>query len=247
MANPDIKKKLNQIINDFNFQCTKKYKLVILMGLLGDFDSIEYGINLTKFMNSDPKAKFLDIFIVAIGNSAGKEKFCKFTGLPEKYLKIVESNQIQTHLGGSKGLDIGFGGWINMLLMLVGIGSPKTLREVFRGYTGDRNSKEIYKGNDQINLFNFFKFEGNTFKRAFGNGYLRPFELATFRLINMIEIINNWNDYILNSKYLPQRVATYLIDYKDTIIYEYISKDILNYSQKMSDPLEFLHRNLKNE
>ena len=58
-------------------------------------------------------------------------------------------------------------------------------------------------------ILKFLKFSGNSFKKVFGDGYLRPFELATFRLNNMIEIIQNWSDYILNEEYLPQRGASF--------------------------------------
>ena len=41
-------KTLYKLIKDFNFSGSKKYKLVVLLGLLGDFDSFEYLINLKK-------------------------------------------------------------------------------------------------------------------------------------------------------------------------------------------------------
>ena len=69
---------------------------------------------------------------------------------------------------------------------------------------------------------------------------MRPFELATFRLKNMIEIIQNWDDYILNVQYLPQRGASFILNNKNELIYKYFSNDILGYSSEMSKPLEFL-------
>ena len=140
----------------------------------------------------------------------------------------------------SKGIDVGFGGWINMMFMLSGINSLKTIKEVLRGYTGDRNAAQIFSENDQIQFSNFLKFSANSFKKAFGEGYLRPFELATFRLNNMIEIIKNWNDYILTSKYLPQRGASFVLDNENKIIYKYYSSDVLGYSSNMNEPLKFL-------
>ena len=88
-----------------------------------------------------------------------------------------------------------------MLLMLSGINSLKTIKEVIRGYTGDRKATQIYSEFDKINVLKFLEFSGNSFKKVFGDGYLRPFELATFRLNNMKEIIQNWSDYILDAKY----------------------------------------------
>jgi len=235
---------LKVLSRKFNFETSKKYKLLIFMGLLGDFDSIEYAINLSKFVKENKFSENLDIFIIAIGREKGKHKFCKFTGFAEKNLRTVENNELHKLVGASEGLNIGLGGWINMVLMLSGIGSPNTLKEVLRGYTGDLNSKQIYNSQDEINLFNLFKFSGKLFDKTFGGNYLRPFELATFRLLNMIEIIQNWNDYILDPEYLPQRSSTFLINDQNEIIYKYLSTDVLNYSEKMNNPIDFLNQNL---
>jgi hypothetical protein len=211
---------INNLLEEFNLKEVKKFKLVVLFGLLGDFDSFEYAINLKNFIDNQQN-KNLDIFAVAIGNQKGKEKFCNFTGFDKENLIIVPDNQIHNHLKISKGLDVGLGGWINMLLMLSGINSLKTIKEVIRGYTGDRKAKQIYSGFDKIEVLKFLKFSGNSFKQVFGDGYLRPFELATFRLNNMNEIIQNWEDYILNEKYLPQRSASFLLNGKNQLIYSF--------------------------
>ena len=230
---------LNKIIDEYKFNGQKKFKLIILFGLLGDFDSFEYAINLKNYINKN-QDKNLDIFAIGIGNQNGKQKFCKFTGFQEENLIVVSDNQIHNNLKVSRGLDIGFGGWINMLLMLSGINSFKTIKEVFRGYTGDRKAKQIYSESDKIDILKFLKFSGNSFKNVFVDGYLRPFELATFRLNNMKEIIQNWSDYILNEEYLPQRGASFLLNNKNQIIYKFFSNDVLGYSSNMRDPLGFL-------
>ena len=230
---------INNLVKEFNFKGKKNFKLIILFGLLGDFDSFEYAINLKNFI-ANHQDKNLDIFAIAIGNQNGKEKFCKFTGFREKNLIVVSDNQIHNNLKLSKGLDIGLGGWINMLLMLSGINSFKTIKEVIRGYTGDRKARQIYSEFDKIDIAKFLNFSGNSFKKVFGDGYLRPFELATFRLKNMNEIIQNWDDYILHEKYLPQRGASFLLNNKNQIIYKFFSSDVLGYSSNMRDPLRFL-------
>ena len=229
---------IKNLVEEFNFNGNKKFKLIVLFGLLGDFDSFEYAINLKNFIDNN-QDKNLDIFAIGIGNQNGKQKFCKFTGFPEESLIAVSDNQIHNDLKVSKGLDIGLGGWINMLLMLSGINSPKTIKEVIRGYTGDRKARQIYSEFDKIDALKFLKFSGNSFKQVFGDGYLRPFELATFRLNNMKEIIQNWSDYILNVEYLPQRGASFLLN-NNQIIYKFFSKDVLGYSSNMRDPLDFL-------
>ena len=244
MSNNNLKNNLEKLINKFKFSGNKKYKLITLLGLLGDFDSFEYAINLKNFIKNNQN-KDIDIFAIAIGNAIGKEKFCKFTGFPNKNLEIVSDNKIHSDLMISKGIDLGFGGWFNMLTMLSGVNSLKTIKEVIRGYTGDRNAKQIFSDFDDINLFKIIKIPGSFFKYTCGEGYLRPFELATFRLKNMIEIISNWDDYILNSDYLPQRGATFILNGKNQIIYKYFSNDVLGYSPRMEDPLGFLSENCK--
>ncbi len=235
---------LNKIIDEYKFNGQKKFKLIILFGLLGDFDSFEYAINLKNYINKN-QDKNLDIFAIAIGNQSGKDKFCKFTGFNKENLIVVSDNQIHNNLKASRGLDIGLGGWINMLLMLSGINSFKTIKEVIRGYTGDRKAKQIYSEVDKIDVLKFLKFSGNSFKKVFGDGYLRPFELATFRLNNMNEIIQNWSDYILNEEYLPQRGASFLLNNNNQIIYKFFSNDVLGYSSNMRDPLGFLTNLIK--
>ena len=139
---------INNLLKEFNLKEVKQFKLVVLFGLLGDFDSFEYAINLKNFIDNQQN-KNLDIFAVAIGNQKGKEKFCNFTGFDEENLIVVPDNQIHNHLKISKGLDVGMGGWINMLLMLTGINSLKTIKEVIRGYTGDRKANQICSGFDK--------------------------------------------------------------------------------------------------
>jgi len=239
MTKNNLKNQLKLLTDNFDLDSTKKFKLIVFVGLLGDFDSFEYAINLGKILKSD-KANELDVSFIAIGNEKGKEKFCKYTQFPQENLKIVCDNKYHNLLGVSRGLETGLGGWINITLMLLGIGSPRTLQEVFRGYTGDKGSRQIYTDKDQINLFNIFKFSGKLFRNSFGNGYLRPMELATFRLENMIEIFKNWRYYMINTKYLPQRTCTLILNQNNEIKYKYFSKDILSYSYNMRSPLNFL-------
>ena len=235
---------INNLIEEFNFKSRKKFKLIVLFGLLGDFDTFEYAINLVNFINNH-QDKNLDFFAIAIGNQNGKEKFCKFTGFREENLIVVSDNQIHNNLKVSRGLDIGLGGWINMLLMLSGINSFKTIKEVFRGYSGDRKAKQIYSKFDKIGILKFLNLSGNSFRQVFGDGYLRPFELATFRLKNMNEIIQHWGDYIINDEYLPQRGASFLLNNKNQIIYKFFPSDVLGYSPNMSNPLGFLSNFIK--
>ncbi len=245
MVKAELEKLLHKLLTENNLKDKKSPKLIVLTGLLGDFDSFEYAINLAKFLNNNELNTFLEILFIAIGSKSGKKKFCEFTKFPNDKLIVVKDNKLHDLLQTSRGLDVGLGGWINIFLMLTGIGSQNTIREVIRGYIGDKDSKQIYSDNDKINLLNNFSFSGKLFKKSFGNGYLRPFELATFRLSNMIEILKNWNVYMINSEYLPQRGGTFLLDGENNLIFSYKANDILNYSKNMQYPLEFLELNLK--
>jgi len=52
---------IKNLIEEFNFNGHKKFKLIVLFGLLGDFDSFEYAINLKSFIDKN-QDKNLDIF-----------------------------------------------------------------------------------------------------------------------------------------------------------------------------------------
>lgn len=244
MSKTKLKTNLINLIEYYGLNNKDKYKLIVITGLLGDFDSLEYAQKLSKFIELQQEEK-IEMLFLGIGSKIGKEKFSNFTGIPTDNLKITQNNDLHNKLGIHKGLDVGLGTWINMLLMLSGIYSSKTIKEVIRGYTGDKDAKEIFEESNQVNILNIFKFSGNLFKTTFGEGYLRPFELATYRLINMIEILGNWNDYILDANLLPQRGATFLLNPNGELIYDYFAKDILSYSEDMREPLKFLSKNLK--
>ena len=103
MTSVELKNLLANVANDFDSKNSKKNKLIAFVGLLGDFDSFEYAINLRKFAISN-NLENLDIFFIAIGNEKGKEKFCKYTGFSEKNLKVVNNNQLHKLVGASRSL-----------------------------------------------------------------------------------------------------------------------------------------------
>ena len=47
-----LKKQINNLVKEFNFKGNGKYKLIVVFGLLGDFDSFEYAINLKDFIDN---------------------------------------------------------------------------------------------------------------------------------------------------------------------------------------------------
>ena len=73
MNNKNTDSNLNKIIDEYNLNGQKKFKLIVLFGLLGDFDSFEYAINLKNYID-DNQAINLDIYAIAIGDQNGKKK-----------------------------------------------------------------------------------------------------------------------------------------------------------------------------
>ena len=56
MLSNNQKTNLNKLIEDFNFLSSKKYKLIVLLGLLGDFDSFGW-IECYYFQRADCNEK----------------------------------------------------------------------------------------------------------------------------------------------------------------------------------------------
>ena len=57
--------------------------------------------------------------------------------------------------------------------MCAGVGSPGTLREVLRGYTGDRSAAQIFDDEEWVEAFPLPRFRGALFRQAGGAGFQR--------------------------------------------------------------------------
>lgn len=134
--------------------------------------------------------------------------------------------------------------------MCAGIGAPGTLREILRGYFGDKNAPERFR-NDDIVKAGFITIGPGVGPTAIGpfkynqwfsdeKGYQRPVELATIRLKNMVEVLTKWDDYVSNISTIPQRGGTFLFDEDGNELYSYKSRGVLTYSETMPRPLTFL-------
>jgi hypothetical protein len=199
-------------------------RLVVLMGQLGDFDSLEYAqalaVALTRL-----EAAGMGLLAIALGNEVGAARFCTYTGLPRDCLQVEASAALHQQLGLYSGLQTPLGPWPALLLMCAGIGSPGTLAEVLRGYSGDRQAPPRLT----MPLFNLV-----------GQGYQRPFELATVRLQNMVEVLGRWRTYVPTDAYLTQRGGTFLLEADDGLLYAHRDAGILGFSETMARPLSFL-------
>ena len=239
MTDSEVYKILTRGLSSEKLPNPSKYRLFVVLGLLGDFDSLEYTQLLAKQIQYF-KENDINLVIYGIGNQESKKIFSKYTSIPESHIEVLDSNCLHNQLGISKGLNLPIGSYLNLLLMCIGLESPGTLREVMRGYIGDKNASPIFRKNQKISFGKLINFKGSLFEKAGQGNFQRPFELASLRLMNMIEVIHNWNNYMKNIDYLTQRNATFLFDRNSSLLYSYYSKGLLNYSETMSKPLDFL-------
>ncbi|MBD2719494.1 AhpC/TSA family protein [Synechococcus sp. FACHB-909] len=214
-------------------------RLVVLLSQLGDFDSLEYAQALAPVL---PKleAAGIAVLAIAIGDAAGRERFCAFTGFPPDWLLVDAEPHLHRDLGLYEGLKQAGGPWPNLLLMCAGLGSPGTLAEVLRGYTGDRSAPQRIADDETIQAGPLPPIKGSFFARAGGRGFQRPFELATVRLRNMAEVLGHWRTYVPCDDFLTQRGGTYLLEADDTVLYSHRDRGILGFSATMARPLSFL-------
>ena len=199
-------------------------RLVVLLSQLGDFDSLEYAQALVQSLPR-LEAAGIGLLAIGIGDATGADRFCAYTGFPRELLQVDAEPVLHRQLGLYSGLQAPGGPWSGLLLMCAGIGSPGTLAEVFRGYSGDRRAPA--------------RLESPLFA-VLGRGYQRPFELATVRLRNMVEVLGRWRTYVPSDAYITQRGGTFLLDADDTLLYSYRDRGILGFSETMERPLAFL-------
>ena len=208
-------------------------RLILLLTQLGDFDSMEYAQAVVPQLSRLKRANISPLGI-AIGNEEGADRFCLFTGFPRAQLRVVSNADLHRSVDLSPGLQNVGGPWPALLLMCAGIGSPGTLAEVLRGYTGDRSAPARFH-------------DSFLFRLAGGSGFQRPFELATVRLRNMKEVLLNWSLYVPNNAFITQRGGTFLLDEDDSILYVHRDQGILGFSETMNQPLAFLEPWLKSD
>ena len=198
--------------------CDRSKRLLVLVWpQVGDFDTMEYAWWIERDRN---KLKSLNIEVraVGIGNLLAGEKFCNYTGFPTEQLFVDEDASLHQSLELYKGLSLKIpglkpsqSGYLNLMLMCAGIGSPGTLKEVFRGYKGDRAAPQLIADDEVVKATPLPALKGEVFKRAGGKGFQRPFELATLRLRNMTEVLSHWQTYVPDSAYLTQRGGDFFV------------------------------------
>ncbi|CCI32497.1 hypothetical protein MTo_03790 [Microcystis aeruginosa NIES-1211] len=227
--------------------CTDYKRLLILVWpQLGDFDSLEYAWWLEKEAALWQNAG-ISIRAIGIGDRNSGLKFSEYTKFRQDWLFVDPKAELHNLLGLYRGLSLklprfspGQNAWLNLILMCAGLGSPGTLAEVLRGYLGDRKAPQLIAEEETMQARPLPPFRGSLFNLAGGEGFQRPFELATLRLRNMGQVLGNWSTYIPDSSYLTQRGGTFLFDSQGNLLYEHRDRAILGFAENMSYPLAFL-------
>jgi len=221
-------------------------QLVLIWPQLGDFDSLEYAWWLTREVEQ-LQAQGIAIRAVGIGNRTSGQRFCDYTGFPPDCLFVDPTAELHRTLNLYSGLSLklpglspGINAWFNLMLMCAGLGSPGTLAEVFRGYRGDKKAPQLIGDEEIVQAPPLPPLKGSFFNLAGGQGFQRPFELATLRLRNMGEVLRNWKSYVPDSAYLTQRGATFLFNSQGELLYEHRDRAILGFATNPSNPLSFL-------
>ena len=222
----------------------------------GDFNSWEVAQQLRTAIQAKRLAAS-SICVVGIGSQISGAKFAEMLELPEE-LKIFtdQSGSCYSALCFSRGALPQYSEQLNpylrVFLMLLGVGSPGTIRTVLGGYFGDRslpNSSTAWiddalrqgakKGRwptavpDMLGdwkMLDLAEVGNGVWDEGFGKDGLRPFELATIRLQNMVGgIIANWSDLAPGDDELLVQQGGVVATKNGEVSYYYRDKGILTY------------------
>jgi hypothetical protein len=91
-------------------------RLVLLLSQLGDFDTLEYAQALVPLMPRLADAAISPLAI-AIGNQAGADRFCAYTGFPRDSLLVDAEPHLHRALGHWNGLAPDAGGFIRSICL----------------------------------------------------------------------------------------------------------------------------------
>lgn len=270
---------IDDTLYEKNFFGMGSKALVVVMPQLGDFDSTEYAELLVSVLQDLKKARInlrvvgignaatakkfsaftglpLDLIRVDPNGRLHELLGChrgpnwdvpEF--VPETFLKWFAAkvgagtdNDVETARSVCRS-------WLNYMAMCAGIAAPGTLREILRGYLGDKSAPERLRDDDLVTAgpisiqgVKDVKIGWIEYQSLWKNekGYQRPAELATVRLRAMVEVLTNFDDYVPDQRYLDWRGATFLFNNDGKVEYMYRDRGVLTYSATMSRPLSFL-------
>jgi len=199
--------------------------LVVFLTHCGDLSSFEVAQQLVYYLPQLEEAK-INLLAVSPGSSiSSAEEFCSLTKFPINKLYLDIDANFYSALDFEKGFlpDAKISPYIKLLPMLVGIKSPGTISSVLKGYFGDRKSSSKWI-RESLKLVGQERFD------VLGADYQRPFELATLRLQNAMDVVNNWSKLAPDNKeLLTQLGGAYIFNSKGEVIYEHKDTGILSY------------------
>eukprot|EP01040_Poterioochromonas_malhamensis_P010609 gene10609-11551_t len=245
------KKTESEIVYDGRSSEPLRGTLLVFLTHLGDLASFElaqqikhYLPQLTSFpRTSEKNSSGLQLCVVAPGSIDNAQKFCDLTGFPMKYLHLDPSGDLYKMLGLYNGFlgDVGFiNPYLKFLPMLAGIGSPGTIPEVLRGYVGDSSASSTWiKEALRFVPHHIDSYEASDARES----TQRPFELATLRLQNMMDVMKHWEELTPSDKSLITQFGgafvlspsgdvfggAFVLSPSGDVVYEYRDTGILKY------------------
>eukprot|EP01039_Chlorochromonas_danica_P009957 gene9957-11007_t len=186
--------------------------LLIFLSHCADLSSFELAQEIRHYSPQIEDAG-ISLAVVTLGSIENAKEFAKLTALPSKYLYVDSTAAIYRDLGFSRGPlpTQPVSPYLRLGAMLMGIGSPGTIEEVLRGYLGDRKAPSAWIHSSLRN-------------------YQRPFELATMRLQNMIDILQHWSTLApQDTNLLTQLGGAYAFNPEGEIAYEFQDPALLKY------------------
>jgi hypothetical protein len=221
------------------------YRLLVVGSQLGDFDTLEYAWWLLRD-REELHARGVTVRFVGIGAYPAGERFCAFTQMPRSWLFLDPEAKLHQALHLYRGLTLTPNGFLNLMLMCAGLGSPGTLGEVLRGYTGDRRAPALFAADELVVAPPLPPLRGRFFRAVGTDDHLRPLELATLRLRHMGEVLGHWSEYVTEHYLLTQRGGTFLWDRDGTQLYAHRDHGVLGFAAYPSRPLDFVAAALTN-
>lgn len=162
------------------------------------------------------------LVFVAIGRPEQAKLFCKECNFDEQDVYCDPEGNSYEKLGFNRGFapDTNVSGYLKLLAMLAGLGSPGTIPEVLRGYVGDRNANPWFGEDETL---------GKLFG-SLGGGYQRPFELATVRLQNMVSVLSKWQELCPSDDRKLTQLGGTLAFVGEELVYRFDDTGILVYA-----------------
>lgn len=203
--------------------------LLLLLPCFGDFDSFELATWVQQ-RQTEMAQNNIRVVAIGVGTCENAAFFARSTGL-DINCTFADSNASAHDASQMYNGVFKQGGLLGLLLMCAGIGSPGTLAEVFRGYAGDANAEQIFKSGDSVGFDTDLlpEFDGGLFDSV-GTSSLRPMELATRRLQNMVFILKHWEQLVHDATFLPQRGGAFALRKGDgRIVFQHRDPGLLGY------------------